>query len=1854
MEIDYDALVDEELEALSDCSSVSSEIDDFKDETSDDISDETFSSDQNKWLSLFLSKTTQQSNKTLSLLNDAEDILNEVKNNETWSHQNHIILDQLKDETEKCEEVIKKDISGSHEITEESLPLADDADIKSVERDKKENLECPSIKDTSLLDLEDRLTKIAESFEQHQCESKQRTDDFEKSCQEEVAFRIDEIVSEQYEIQKHLTEMAETEKNIFLELGKQREFYFKQKQNNAACQIQALYRGFRTRKQFGEELNKKLKVLKQRRWEERVAQVEEMRKAEKEKTLLPLSKEVNSNPSKSTNNDDSSDNEVNEQETLHESDTSSESVSESVENSQQISLAVSKTLHKSDVFSETVSESVENLERNSSAVYTLQVSHELTIESFPAVSQPSQTPPKQKRHQLLLDEINKDLKILEETGDNPPKPDCTESNDAVSAKHDNLKNSIDASDQSANKNNGSNTTVSANPIIRAIDNDLKDLEKSVCFEKTKAQPLHVECQDADNVSECDSSKNLETEDSKQLTCLKNKAADSVLENSTKLFSDPIDKPISTGISTTVNNQDVTHNTKPNVLEQYDHSPTSSIAPSSPQTHQVLKATVKTVPDGIETSECDTSRGSEDAECSTHRFNQEREVSENQLPIENYQPIVTKTVPVPVHESVEDKTKNLGCNCETSNKEDMENQVPLFVPDACTEEMEFCKNNKASTEKQDIQSINVESEAKCSPLNNTGLEVVDTPIVTFRTERENLNKTVPCNNTAHSGHLKPEDHVNKEKIPCSASNDLNIAFLDKQQTCNELDSNLVTCAKKEESDINRNITDNIDKGQPHGGQVDNKPPEIVTNSIKDPKKIDHLLLNEEAVTTVDFQTEGQQIIAKDDENTNTDPQSFKQEVNAPLDVQEQTDSLLVAEKHISEKSQGSTPCNPDQQSFKTSLNNWRHHCTGWCVANKEKTKTSLRRVVRKSSAAKRLPPFTEEDILNGKWPYSRGEAVESLDQVSRVFIHPTDATGRNLVTFQRCVSLTHLTLIECGLVSLEGLQPCPSLRHINVSHNNINVISCDGMTRLESLVATHNKLTSIHGLTGCTSLMHLDMSDNNITRINGLDGLIKLMSLRLANNQLIHLKGLLETSTLLTLDVSGNHLTSLHGIENCGLIRSIIANNNNIAELNMGELENAVLLTHLSLSRNSLSNLEIPCGVEQTFWLPSLHSLDVSYNKLSIQDNKQSCLLCLPLLHTLNLCGNLVSETNSIFTKFKMLHHLKIVNLSGNLLSKDQEIMAINESQIHGVSVVFDENEAASLQAKFTATVASLLGFPIAKMLDSANLDDDLSTAVQHINGFHELTNLHHKNAKKLRGWKTSGKTIKDDEKIHFYPPDLVSTHCTELEKYFELSISQRMWYEKATHVVQTNNKARRTAESHNSETSKEMHYDKPKPQTCLNINSSDKTDDLKMPVSKLQVPVMKKPPNIVQTNKQEPKKTLEHSLISSLNSKDVYKQLEKRRAAGPLETYAATKIQAIWRMHIAKQDYQRVLNKRQKAVVTLQAAWRGFVIRKSIKSAMTSFNTSADMEDSDFDEIDLNEYTFDEETYDQRWALRTDFGRTMTPREKPMAETKPSSRIEETQQAYSSSVHPLIRNEFGAVSKPPLPPITPTGSLVRNSPPPKSVYTDADSTGYGNETDRSKHSAKQERLTNEWGLQSQLTTELMLKRARKMKGRRKKEVSAGDKLKKFHEVSQKQGPPQNAPVSRKPTHPPNRMEYFKAREASFEKRDKVPSEDDERRRQYTYEWLHTKATCEPLDHVGKRHKPRELPPARPSRERSRESESGGTFLPSIPHRRSLVTSPLQVAGDMEVMSVSSYNSNRSRSKHLLKDIARRHGGHDVS
>ncbi|XP_078484329.1 leucine-rich repeat- and IQ domain-containing protein 1 [Ciona intestinalis] len=219
-------------------------------------------------------------------------------------------------------------------------------------------------------------------------------------------------------------------------------------------------------------------------------------------------------------------------------------------------------------------------------------------------------------------------------------------------------------------------------------------------------------------------------------------------------------------------------------------------------------------------------------------------------------------------------------------------------------------------------------------------------------------------------------------------------------------------------------------------------------------------------------------------------------------------------------------------------------------------------------------------------------------------------------------------------------------------------------------------------------------------------------------------------------------------------------------------------------------------------------------------------------------------------------------------------------------------------------------------------------------------------------------------------------------------------------------------------------------------------------------------------------------------------------------------------MWAAKQKYQKSCLNRENAAVLIQSTWRGFLVRKSIKKALHSFQSEDTIENyDDFEEIDISELQFDEEKYDDKWAYK---------RSPVMPDISPKFETRETLKSPQSE-HGFGRNS-SLLTRTPLPPI-PTANSEGASRYENSEYDVINqiSSRSGNSIASSKM-----KLASEWGIHNSETTELLLRRRRRLKGKRVNIQGAEDKLRRFQTIKNKI-PVQTFPQKK----PAAKIHYFK-------------------------------------------------------------------------------------------------------------------------
>ncbi|GLD61605.1 leucine-rich repeat and IQ domain-containing protein 1, partial [Lates japonicus] len=352
----------------------------------------------------------------------------------------------------------------------------------------------------------------------------------------------------------------------------------------------------------------------------------------------------------------------------------------------------------------------------------------------------------------------------------------------------------------------------------------------------------------------------------------------------------------------------------------------------------------------------------------------------------------------------------------------------------------------------------------------------------------------------------------------------------------------------------------------------------------------------------------------------------------------------------------------------------------------------------------------EEEMRKKEEERKSIGCKSLQEVTTVTLE--DLPGCSLSTLAQCTRLQSLTLIRCGLKSLEGVSQLPQLCYIDVQENDISFVDCENMTSLRVLRLGHNKLTSIHGLSGVENLNVLDLSYNSITRIAGLEFMRRLQRLSVDHNQLISTRGLRDVYTLLHLDCSNNHLASVEGLENSALLQTLDLRANSLTE--PPSLNNHILLRELHLDDNSISSLQglIAC------WLPLMHHFSVAQNRITLLPSMSDFVS----LANLDLHFNCISELQNVCESLEGCQFLREVHLTGNPLQQESGWRSTLQKAVAGLRTI-DGQETDSFQSAPAVQQVSLasggfLTFCQAQLKQTCDLQlqhsRELSNASSHL------------------------------------------------------------------------------------------------------------------------------------------------------------------------------------------------------------------------------------------------------------------------------------------------------------------------------------------------------------------------------------------------------------------------------------------------------------------------------------------------------------------------------------------------------------
>ena len=295
------------------------------------------------------------------------------------------------------------------------------------------------------------------------------------------------------------------------------------------------------------------------------------------------------------------------------------------------------------------------------------------------------------------------------------------------------------------------------------------------------------------------------------------------------------------------------------------------------------------------------------------------------------------------------------------------------------------------------------------------------------------------------------------------------------------------------------------------------------------------------------------------------------------------------------------------------------------------------------------PYLETLVINNQNIDSL-ESLSSLTKLTSLDLSGSRFSPDELSVIAGLPSLTELTMVECGLSTIEKLSGAKSLTYLNLGENTIrNLDVLSSMTTLTELNLQHNAVTSLDALAGLSNLQTLDVSYNALATLAPVASCVRLTTLLADNNQLTSLDGVSGLQMLTRLSVNHNTLTDVSPLAVCTALTELDISNNTLTDISA--LSTLVNLERFVFSSNQVTALpEWPEGCK-------LQVIDGAYNAVTSLDN----LSKMESLTYIYMDYNQISNIDSLADCYCLVQ----VNVFGNPVS---DVAALRE---HDIIVNYD-------------------------------------------------------------------------------------------------------------------------------------------------------------------------------------------------------------------------------------------------------------------------------------------------------------------------------------------------------------------------------------------------------------------------------------------------------------------------------------------------------------------------------------------------------------------------------------------------------
>jgi len=200
-------------------------------------------------------------------------------------------------------------------------------------------------------------------------------------------------------------------------------------------------------------------------------------------------------------------------------------------------------------------------------------------------------------------------------------------------------------------------------------------------------------------------------------------------------------------------------------------------------------------------------------------------------------------------------------------------------------------------------------------------------------------------------------------------------------------------------------------------------------------------------------------------------------------------------------------------------------------------------------------------------------IDSLENAKCItYLDLSSNTLRNLDALSTILTLEELDLNHNAVTSLAAVANLPNLQILKVSYNALTSLTELAQNiQLKQLEAEHNQISSLAGLENMVLMTHLSVDYNYISTVYRIAGCTELLNLSIASNSITDISTLNTLTKLEIFDFSGNHVEALPDWPDGCALKTIDGSYNALASID--GLKNMQQLTHVYMDYNLLTNID---------------------------------------------------------------------------------------------------------------------------------------------------------------------------------------------------------------------------------------------------------------------------------------------------------------------------------------------------------------------------------------------------------------------------------------------------------------------------------------------------------------------------------------------------------------------------------------------------------------------------------------------------------------------------------------------------------